>query len=471
MKKIVIKNIYIPVLAAVLLAGCKKEKLSPVPQTSLSDAVAFSSADRIAQHVNGIYAACKSGNFLGGRMLVYNDVRGEDWLNITGNGVTAVGVWNYSVISTDNQVENAWIAAYAAINRINVTIEGIAANPGVVSAAVANQYTAEARFCRALCYYYLSNLYVRRPFNADAGASAGLPLRLTANKSSQGTALARSTVAQTYQQILDDLNFAEANLPSSYAVADSNVVRAHKNAAIAMKTRVLLHMARYADVVTEANKLVPAVAPFIAPTGVQHRLNASFVNVFRSSYSTLESIFSFPMNNTNPPGTQNGLSSYQNAEFGLNASGIVSDAGWKATDARKTLVTVTNRYQKFTDDLNNYVPILRYAEVMLNLAEALARTNAGVDARAVALLNAVRQRSDATTTFAPATQTDLINAILNERRIEFLGEGFRAPDLMRLVQPFPAKSTLAAVQPTALNYVWPIPASELLYNGAMTPNN
>lgn len=471
MKRVIIKYTSILFAAGLLITGCKEEKLSPIPQASLSDAVAFSSPDRIAQQVNGVYSACKSGNFLGGRAIVYNEVRGEDWLNLTGNGVTALGVWNFSIISSDNQVENQWIAGYAAINRANVVLEGIDANPGVVPGNIANQYKAEVRFCRAVSYYYLAALYGRRPFNADAGASPGLPLRLTANKSSQGTAMPRSTMAQTYTQILDDLNFAETNLPLSYGNADSNVVRAHKNSAIAFKTRVLLHMNRYGDVITEANKLVPAAAPFIAPTGVQHRLNANFVNVFRSPYSTLESIFSFPMNNNNPPGTQNGLSLYQNAEFALNAAGIVADAGWKATDVRRTLITASLRHQKFNDDINNYVPIIRYAEVMLNLAEALARQNSGVDARALALLNAVRQRSDATTTFAPATQADLISAILNERRIEMLGEGLRSQDIMRQNIAFPAKSTLAAVPPTSVNYVWPIPASEILYNSAMTQNN
>lgn len=471
MKRPIIKNICFSALAVVLLAGCKEEKLSPLPQTNLSDAVAFSTAERIAQQVNGIYLGAKSGNFLGGRAIVYNEVRGEDWLNLTGNGVTAVGVWNYSITSTDNQTENCWIAGYAAINRANVVIKGITDNPSVIPAAQASKYIAEARFCRAVCYYYLAGLYGRRPFNADAGASPGLPLRTVANTDlSNGTALARATMAQTYQQILDDLNFAEANLPSSYASADSNVVHAHKNAAIAFKTRVLLHMGRYADVITEANKLVPLTPPYIAPTGVQHRLNANFVNVFRSPYSTLESIFSLPMSNTSAPGTQNGISSYENSEFGLNASGIVSDAGWLATDARKTLVTGTLKYQKFNDDNNNYVPIIRYAEVMLNLAEALARGNAAVDPRALSLLNAVRQRSDATTTLAPATQVALIDAILKEKRIEFLGEGQRAPELMRLGLPFPAKGTLAALPTTALNYVWPIPASELLYNSSMVAN-
>ncbi len=104
------------------------------------------------------------------------------------------------------------------------------------------------------------------------------------------------------------------------------------------------------------------------------------------------------------------------------------------------------------------------------LAEALARQNPAVDTRAVALLNAVRKRSDPTTTLAPATQADLIAMILTERRIELLGEGARSLDIQRQVIAYPPKGSLTAIPPTALNYVWPIPASELLYNSACLPN-
>ena len=457
-------------LVLVLAAGCKKEDLSPVPQTNLSEAVAFATPDRMAQQVNGLFSAMKNGNFLGGRGIVYNDVRGENWLNITGNGVTALGVWNYSVVSSDNQVEGMWGAGYAAINRANVVLAGIDANPTVVSAALANNYRGEARFCRAVNYFYLTTLYGKRPYNADAGASLGIPLRLVANTGSGGESLVRATQAEVFNQMLADLTFAENNLPLKYTSGDSNVVRAHKNAAIAFKTRVYLHMGNYASVITEANKIVSAGAPFAASSGVLHTLNSNFTNVFRAPYTALESIFSLPMNNTNPPGTQNGLASYHNSEFGLNPSGILADPNWKATDNRKTLVTATQRYQKYNDDLNNSVAIIRYSEVLLNLAEALARQNAGVDARAVALLNAVRQRSDATTTFTPATQAELINLILNERNIELLGEGHRSIDLQRLGLPFPAKGTLSQVPPTAQNYVWPIPATELLYNSLAVQN-
>jgi hypothetical protein len=232
-------------------------------------------------------------------------------------------------------------------------------------------------------------------------------------------------------------------------------------------------MGRYNDVITEANKLVPAAAPFIAPSGVPHRLAANVLTVFRTPYKDVESIFSLPMSQASAPGTQNGLALYHNAEFALNPSGILGHPQWSATDARRTnFVTSTNpiRFTKFNDDNNNYVPIIRYAEVMLNLAEALARTSAGIDARALALLNAVHQRSDPATVLAPASKGELISMILTERRIEFLGEGLRSIDIMRLNETFPAKGSVSAVPISSLSYVWPIPASELLYNKAMTPN-
>ncbi len=223
--KMSIYNILALIFTAMIFSNCKKEKLNPLPQTLLAGSVAFGSPDRIAQQVTGVYAGIKSGNFLGGRAIVYGDARGEDWLNVTNNGVTALQIWNHSVVSTDNQVEGMWTVAYNTINRANVVLKGIDDNPTVISSAQANGYRGEIRFVRALTYYYLTTFYGKKPFAADNGASLGVVLRLTANQSPAGAALARSTQAQIFAQILADLNFAEANLPLNNGGPENNVVR------------------------------------------------------------------------------------------------------------------------------------------------------------------------------------------------------------------------------------------------------
>src|SRR5690606_9439902 len=78
----------------------------------------------------------------------------------------------------------------------------------------------------------------------------------------------------------------------------------------------------------------------------------------------------------------------------------------------------------------DWAPIIRYAEVLLNVAEANART--GQTAQAFALLNAVRNRAVPVANQFTVAPADMIQAILDERRVEFAGEGRRWPDLHRL---------------------------------------
>jgi hypothetical protein len=472
-------------LGLAAFSSCKRDLLSPVPQTSITDATAFDTPGRVANQVNSLYSALKSGTFYGGRAQIAGDIRGEEFINETTNLVTGADVWTLNPTGTSqNFVKNVWAQAYSVINLCNLFIEGMAAKgTTVVGTALSNNYLGEARLIRALTYFKLLEHYAR-PFADGNGSKPGLPLRLTGIKASGFSDLARSTVAEVYAQIISDLDFAEANLPLTNATAILNTTRAHRNTVIALKTRVFLAMQDYTRVVSEGNKIVTqATAPFSATTGVAHILQADIVNVYRTPYTATESIFSMPMTSTagDNPGTQNQLGFYYakstgNGEFSLNPSGIIANAGWLAADRRRTFnATVSgkpylNLKYNGPSPYTDYAPIIRYSEVMLNLAEALARTNAGVNAKALALLNAVRQRSDATTTLAPATQADLINAILLERRIEFLGEGFRNLDLMRLLQPIPAKGSVSAKAPSEQGYIWPISADELSLNRLMTDN-
>ena len=485
---------YIIVLSLVLIAGisCKKEYLTPVPQTSVPDANAFDTPERILGNIRSLYANAKGGAFYAGRFTVYGDIRGEDFINETGNLVTGADVWSLNPTGTStNSVINLWAQAYATINLCNISIEGITAKGPTVVPALTSNYIGEARFVRALCYYSLLQLYAR-PFADGAGSKPGLPLRLTAIKTLGSSDLARSTVAQVYQQIITDLDSAEAKLPLTYATPELNTTRAHRNTAIAFKTRVYLSMQDYAKVITEANKIASqAVAPFKATSGVLDSLQPNIATVF-TTYNTTESILSFPMSAAagDNPGTQNQLGFYfvrnstnpGSAEYSLNPAGIISDSVFSSptsADARRGLIFTNavngkrfvNKYPLPSPFLD-YSPVIRYSEVLLNLAEALARINtATADPRGLALLRAVRLRSNATAaTINPTTQAQLITMILQERRIEFLGEGLRNNDLMRLLQNLPAKGSVPAKAPTDQGYIWPISSTELSLNKLMTDN-
>ncbi|MEK6547621.1 MAG: RagB/SusD family nutrient uptake outer membrane protein, partial [Bacteroidota bacterium] len=415
---------------AMTVSSCNKEFLSAVPELDLSDATVFNTPARVLSQVNGLYGSAKSGSLFGGRYLIYNDIRGEEWVNRTTNSVTGYSTYQGNQDPSDSYLANFWIQGYLTINRTNLFLEGIAKNPTAVSSTLAANYRGEAKFLRALTYFSLVQ-YFAKPYILDKGASAGLPLRLKGETSSANNDLARSTVAQVYTQILQDLNDAETELPDSYGTALLNTTRAHKNTAIALKTRVKLVMGDYAGVITEANKIVSASAPFKSSSRVAHALQSDVSAVYKAPYTTTESIFSFPMDATNAPGTQNQLGYYFNAgnvEYYLNTGsiGIYNNPQFAATDDRKTKLTVaTTAVAKFPSSTKfsgvspyvDFVPNIRYAEVLLNLAEAEAES--GNLTRATALLKAVHGRSDAAYVFpALDTKADVIKAILTERRIE-----------------------------------------------------
>lgn len=288
-------KIYITLaLGSMLTFGsCSKDKLNPVTTTDLSDAVVYDTPQRIANQVNGLYGALKSGKMLGGRYLIYNDVRGRNFLNERGNAVTALTVWNFSIAGTDAAVNDLWSAGYSTINKVNIFLDGMSSKGNaVVGDELGKQYGGEAKYVRAVSYYTLLQLFCK-PYTADNGSSLGLPLRLTPIIGNGFSDLARSSVAEIYTQILKDLDEAEAELPSSYGTAAANVTHAHKNTAIAMKVRVYQSMGQYDKVITEANKIVSASVPFTATSGVAFALVSDIKTVF-SSYNTAESIFSSP---------------------------------------------------------------------------------------------------------------------------------------------------------------------------------
>jgi hypothetical protein len=231
--------------------------------------------------------------------------------------------------------------------------------------------------------------------------------------------------------------------------------------------------------------LVPLVGPVVASSGVANALQADYANVFKTPYTTSESILSMPFTTGTGdiPGTQNGLQGYYYAAttgngsiFSLNPAGIIGNPAWKSTDRRRVFIftgaTPAANPKKFLTKYPvaspaDYTPVIRWSEVLLNLAEARVRSTNTIDPQAIALLDSVRMRSDPTTTYTAtsfASSSALADSIMTERRIEFLGEGLRNNDLMRLLQTLPAKGSAGAKTPADDGYIWPASANEKSLN-------
>ena len=387
---------------------------------------AFSTPGKILAQVNNLYSQLQNSIFYGGRFIVFNEQRADEFGQNDGNAATGSAVWNQNVASTNEYINNVWAAGYRAINSANVLINQLQQTK-VISDSLAKLYVAEAKFVRALSYLSLLQTYAK-PYNLDK-AALGLPLRLSPITSLGFNDLARSSVEEIYTQIIKDLNEAEADLPVAYATPLLNTSRAHKSSAIALKTRVFLNQSDYQKVMQESAKLVPNAPPYKYTAGsLSHNLEASFVNIFTGSYTGAEAIFFIPF--ANSPASQFSLAFNYLAQpiIFLATLGIVSNPALSdAQDARSTLIGTNAAKQKVlrkfaitTAPFRDYVPVMRYAEVMLNYAEAATRTNDL--ALGAALLKAVRNRSNPNYVFPDEkinSADSLLNSIWTERRIEF----------------------------------------------------
>lgn len=479
-------KVIVAVMMVTVFTGCFKEDfLNTTPQTSILDAEAFSTPGKILAQVNNLYGQLQNQSLYGGRFIIFNEQRADEFGQNDGNAATGSAVWNQNVASTNEYINFVWSAAYRAINASNILMEKLSTTT-VISDSLAKNYIAEAKFVRALAYLSLVQTYAK-PFNSNSSAP-GVPLRLTAITTAGHNDLSRSSVSEVYTQIIKDLNEAEANLPVSYSSASLNSSRAHKATAIALKTRVYLNMSAWDKVIEEAGKIVSPTPPFSYSGGsVVHKLESDFASIWSGSYTGAEAIFFIPFANstTETPASQYALAFNYVAQpiIFLSNEGIKNNAALNASTDRRASLLGTNSANKrilkkfniTTSPFRDYVPVIRYAEVLLNYAEASAQL--GDLSTSQSLLKAVRNRSDASFAFADAdinSSPSLVQTILTERRIEFLGEGLRLQDLQRYGLELPSKTgsigVAPKVLPTAGNYIWPIPSEELSTNKLCVPN-
>src|SRR5690606_5746766 len=128
--------------------------------------------------------------------------------------------------SDNEEVESVWVAIYNTINQVNHIIAKVPAlSDQLIDGASRNRILGEAYFIRALAYFDLARTW------------GGVQLVLTPTESVDDTkGISRSSLAETYAQVLRDLDEAESRLPTGV-----NRVRATKNTVWALKARFYLY--------------------------------------------------------------------------------------------------------------------------------------------------------------------------------------------------------------------------------------
>ncbi len=117
-----------------------------------------------------MYAQFSSQSFYGGRFIVFNEQRGNEFSQNDGNNSTGANVWNQSITASGDFVNAVWSAAYTTINSSNLLIENLT-NSTVVGDSLRKNYIAEAKFLRAFSYLSLVQTYAK-PF-AQSSSSPG----------------------------------------------------------------------------------------------------------------------------------------------------------------------------------------------------------------------------------------------------------------------------------------------------------
>ncbi|MBC8988214.1 RagB/SusD family nutrient uptake outer membrane protein [Pedobacter sp. N36a] len=431
-------------VAFVLLSGSCKKFLEEVPDYALPSSSSITDVSTARAAIVGTYDRVQ--NYYSSSYPTLGTITAD---HVIFNGTLSEYLQlDQNAIPTDNVITvSAYQSLYRTINSANSVIAYIPlVNDPLLTDTEKNKILGEAYFIRALSYF-------------DLGRGWG-GVQLQLKPTTDLTVLKgikRSTLDQTYDQVLADLIQAEQLLPEDATTRN----RAQKSAARALRARLHLYRKQWADAETYATQVI---------SNTKYTLVKPYKSFFTAPFQTAESVLELAF-------SSNDRNSYWNlwypsssgGQFTLKPSdGLIAKLNNPAIGgARKALIAGTgatvygvlyNTVGLSTDPAY----LIRIAELYLIRAEARAQLNKLPEAAAD--LNAVRGRADVAATTA-TTQAGLIQAIEDENGIEFAFEAHRWFDLVRTERA----GTVLGI--TNKNYwLFPIPYSDIQSDPDVTQN-
>jgi hypothetical protein len=439
-------------LFLLLLVSCQKEVLDQAPQANLDDATALNNRFGVDAAILGIYDAMQSNSYYGTNFTIIGDMAADNLAHV-GTFPSFAQIKNRAILADNVDITNLWNLIYQGVNRANNVIE---AAPKIQDPAFnVNRAVGEARFLRALFFFDLLRSF------------GGVPLILQPTRTPDPSVLnvKRNTEAEVYAQILEDLNFAEQNL------ADINLGRATKWAATALKTRVFLYQKNFQGVVTSATQIVASNRFGLIPNyrSLYEAKNSAPESMFELQYDNVDNntltFYHWPTglggrNEVRPTGAGSTLPTIYEAND-LRRAATVAQAGTIINGAAIT-TGLGIKYFRISGRDDNVI-LIRYAEVLLNHAEALIELDRS--AEAVPFINLIRRRAGLPDLASGLSQTEMRLAVERERRVELALEGHRWFDLKRNNR---LQAVLGVANPNAA--LFPIPFRETINNPNITQN-
>ncbi|MCI9845460.1 RagB/SusD family nutrient uptake outer membrane protein [Flavobacterium pectinovorum] len=419
------------------LTGCDEMLEVEIPISQLEAETIYLSDATAEATVNGIYQSMVTGlTFV--NTIHYMPGETSDEL-ILRSQLTDVYNTN-EIIETDGSVSSMWTDFYKTIYNANKAIEGLNTST-TLSADKTKRWIAEAKFVRAYCYFYMTNLW------------GDVPLILITDI--EKTALApRNTQTEIYNQIVLDLTEATNDLPVNYSnYTSTQRIRATKWAAEALLARVNLYLGKWTEAATHASSVINQTATYKMITGLTAN-NSPFIA------DNTEAILQIP---------------YFNLAYAYEGAGLFGAGGkyilrkgatlFETGDARKTNWTDPVTGTTFLAPRkykNAYVAtpverstVLRLAELYLIRAEARVKLNDITGAQED--INVIRNRA----LLGNTTLTDpnqLLDLIALERERELFGEfGHRWFDLKRTGKADEVLGSITGKIWTSTDKLYPIP--------------
>lgn len=488
------KYIYLVASVFLLLAESScTDQLEQIPLSRGTTENFYATPNDFIQARNATYSVAFHGT--GGygyanRLLNLSETRSDNLYAPTTNSRDWEGINGfYTSISTGNYVNEAYGTNYNAIFKANQLIEKIVEKGDLIliNPNVKKSMLAEAHFLRAFCYFDLVRWFGRVPL---------IDKTVTAQEAAK---IPRTPVADVYQLIISDLEFAVQNLDPTYD--NANYGRVTKYGAKALLGLVYLTRSspnngidgatlglsewdkayqQFNDIkLSNQFQFGPEYAPIFKVEGNANKENVLTISYTQNVTPSVGGNFMVEVG-YEPYFAFLGLSKQGNFEARLISNEFL--AKFDAIDKRKTDCIATSytvpdgtykgtytlpifkkyidasRYGNGNKDWGVDFMVIRYTDVLLMMAECTLHGGGGTQADVDEIINKVRTRAGIT---ANASNTNL-DQLFDERRKEFFAEGTRWFDLIRSGKAVETMNNWRAIEDTG-NKIQPVTKNSLLY--------